>query len=67
MSFTPAHARELYEQTRGSDPLFANVDGANCDNVTASDRSGHSLVLRHGLIRIAMAVPSSAEFSIAVG
>jgi hypothetical protein len=28
MSFTPTHARRLYEQSRGADPLFASVDAA---------------------------------------
>jgi len=66
MSFTTGHARRLYRQTRGADPLFAAVDGANCDQVEASDRAGHSLILQHGLIRVANAVPANAEFSISV-
>jgi hypothetical protein len=66
MSFTPAHANMRFDATRGTDPLFALVDGANCDNVKASDRAGHSLILRSGLIRIALAVPANAEFSIEV-
>ena len=64
MTFTPAHASQRFDATRGTDPLFALVDGANCDNVKASDRAGHSLILRNGLIRIALAVPVNAEFSI---
>jgi cytochrome c peroxidase len=66
MSFTPAHAQALYEQTRGADPLFASVDGANCTNVAARDRAGHSLLLNNGLIRIPMPVPPSALYSISV-
>jgi cytochrome c peroxidase len=66
MSFTPAHAQSLYARTRGSDPLFANVDGANCTNVAARDRAGHSLLLEHGLIRIPMPVPPNAQFAISV-
>jgi hypothetical protein len=42
------------------------VDGANCDTVKASDRAGHSLILQSGLVRIALAVPANAEFSIQV-
>ena len=64
MSFTPRHARRVFDASRGTDPLFAPVDGANCDNVQVGDRAGHSLILQHGLIRIALAVPVSAEFSI---
>jgi hypothetical protein len=66
MSFTPAHAQQLFSQTQGSDPLFASVDGANCTNVARSDRSAHSLLLYNGLIRIALAVPVGAEYSISV-
>ena len=66
MSFTPIHAQRLYERTRGADPLFASVDGANCSTVEAQDRAGHSLLLKSGLIRIPMPVPPAAEFSISV-
>jgi cytochrome c peroxidase len=66
MSFTPEYAQEKYDQTRGSDPLFAGVDGANCPNVARSDRAGHSQILRHGLIRVAITLPASTEYSISV-
>jgi cytochrome c peroxidase len=66
MSFTPVHARRLYRETRGADPLFASVDGANCSTVAPQDRAGHSLLLEKGLIRIPMPVPTNAEFSISV-
>ena len=66
MSFTPAHARHLYERTGGADPLFASVDGANCKTVARSDRAGHSLLINNGLIRIGTPVPANAEFSISV-
>jgi hypothetical protein len=66
MSFTPVHASLLFAATRGKDPLFAPVDGANCDNVAVGNRAGHSLILQNGLIRIALPMPMSAEFSISV-
>jgi cytochrome c peroxidase len=66
MSFTPAHAQVLYAQTRGTDPLFASFDGANCSNVAPRDRAGHSLLLKSGLIRIPLAVPANAQYSISV-
>jgi cytochrome c peroxidase len=66
MSFTPTHAKRLYNKTNGTDPLFASVDGANCSTVSRADRAGHSLVLNSGLIRIPMPVPVNAEFSISV-
>jgi len=66
MSFTPESARQKFESTHGADPLFARVDGANCDTVATGDRQGHSLILRNGLIRIALPVPVNAEYSISV-
>ena len=66
MSFTPQHARQLYEKSNGADPLFASVDGANCNTVTPRDRAGHSLILGSGLIRIPTPVPINAEFAISV-
>jgi hypothetical protein len=66
MTFTPGHARDLYQRSQGHDPLFASVDGSNCQNVARSDRAGHSLILRNGLIRIGLAVPDNAEYSISV-
>jgi hypothetical protein len=66
MSFTPLHAIERYFLTGGRDPLFASFDGANCQNVASGNLAGHSLILRNGLIRIGLAVPANAEFSISV-
>jgi len=53
-----------FAQTGGSDPLFAPVDGANCSNASAGNPTDHSLLLKSGLIRIALVVPSSAQFTI---
>ena len=66
MSFTPAHARNLYDETRGADPLFASFDGANCTTAAPDDRAAHSLLLKNGLIRIPMPVPLNAAYSISV-
>jgi cytochrome c peroxidase len=64
MSISPPDIVRRYEATQGKDPLFAAVDGANCNTVKTSDRAGHSLVLQHGLIRIALALPATAKFTI---
>jgi len=66
MSLSPPDIRRRYASTRGQDPLFASVDGANCPDVQRSDRNGHSLLLGFGLIRIALAVPPNPQFSISV-
>jgi cytochrome c peroxidase len=65
-SITPPSIRERFERTKGRDPLFAPVDGANCANARRSDRKAHSLLLGHGLIRVAQPVPANAQFSISV-
>ena len=57
MSLSAATARERWEVTRGKDPLFAAGDGSNCPNLPQAERSSHSLLLDHGLIRIAREWP----------
>ena len=66
LGLSAAGARERFEQTNGSDPLFAAVDGANCSNVQPGDRSGRSLLLRNGLIRVGLQLPANAQFTISV-
>ena len=55
--------------TQGTDPIFAPVDGANCDhNIDVSTLEGkaraYSLLLTRGLIRIALAVPANANYQV---
>jgi cytochrome c peroxidase len=66
MSISPPQIRERFYSTHGLDPLFAAVDGANCTNAKASDAAAHSLLLSHGLIRIPLPVPATAQFSVSV-
>jgi cytochrome c peroxidase len=66
MSISPPQIRERFDRTNGADPLFAPVDGANCTNVERTDRDGHSLLLKHGLIRIALTLPAKPGFTISV-
>jgi hypothetical protein len=56
--------RQKFFRSEGTDPLFAAVDGANCPDNSSDDPAAHSLLLRHGLIRIAMQVPAKAQFQI---
>jgi len=55
--------------TQGHDPIFRTVDGSNCDhNIDTSTldgrRKAYSLLTNKGLIRIALAVPATAEFDV---
>ncbi|MGN6391943.1 MAG: hypothetical protein ACTHM9_06825, partial [Gemmatimonadales bacterium] len=60
-------AQAAFAASGGRDPLFAPVDGANCPSVTAADGSaGHSLLLNHGLIRVAIQPPAGTQFTIEV-
>lgn len=64
MSIAPPQIRQRFELTHGRDPLFNAVDGANCANAETSSEAAHSLLLSHGLIRIALAVPANAQFTV---
>ncbi len=64
MSLSGAGARAIYEQTHGTDPLFATVDGANCPTDDGRERSSHSLLLSRGLIRVGLTLPGNPEFTI---
>jgi cytochrome c peroxidase len=58
-------AQAVFATTGGTDPLFAPFDGANCPSVTAADgAAGHSLLLKHGLIRVGLKPPADAEYAL---
>lgn len=65
-TLTAAGANETFIRTRGRDPLFAPVDGANCPNARRDDAASHSMLLKHGLFRIGIPLPANAEFTISV-
>jgi hypothetical protein len=66
MSLSAAGTQLRFAQTRGRDPLFAAVDGANCPNGRTGVAADHSLLLNHGLIRVFLTLPANAQFSISV-
>lgn len=57
-------AQALFRATRGRDPLFAAVDGGNCPTATQGDPEAHSLLLKNGLIRVALPMRAGAQFTI---
>lgn len=67
-TFTPADAQEKFTLTQGTDPLFRTNDGSNCPSADVSTvdarRKAYSQLLSKALLRIAVAVPSNAEFQI---
>ena len=66
MSISAAGVQQRFAETRGRDPLFAPVDGANCPNARQESAADHSLLLQHGLVRIFLKPPAGAGFSITV-
>lgn len=66
MTITPAAIQALFTSTTGTDPLFAAVDGANCPTAATGAATQHSLLLNNGLIRIAITLPATAQFKLAV-
>ncbi len=74
MGLSLASIRQQWELTKGNDPLFATIDGANCPNLPRGVESSHSLLLHRGLLRVAIAwppkprngVPVEPEFDIEV-
>ncbi|MGH7294038.1 MAG: hypothetical protein ACRELB_03850, partial [Polyangiaceae bacterium] len=62
-TFTPADAQSLAR----NDPLFAPVDGSDCPPTSAAqapDSTLSSEVTGYGLVRIQIAVPSTADFTL---
>jgi len=65
---TPPLLQQRFAATRGTDPVFASIDGTNCPTLEiatpAEHQSASSLLLNKGLIRIALAPPVNAQFTV---
>jgi len=67
MSVSAAHVQARFDSSDGLDPIFRAVDGSNCNHsVSVSTleerRAAYSLLRTRGLIRIAIAVPATADY-----
>jgi len=67
MSVAAANVQARFNQSQGSDPIFRTNDGSNCDHdidvsTLRGRASAYSLLRTRGLIRIAIAVPSGADY-----
>jgi cytochrome c peroxidase len=64
----PAHLRDRFNATKGTDPIFRLNDGANSPNADVSTvgarRAAYSMLLTKGLIRIGIGIPDNAEFEL---
>lgn len=68
-SVSAAEIQLRFFLTQGKDPIFRTNDGSVCDhNIDTSTlegrRKAYALLLSRGLIRIALPVPSNAEFTV---
>jgi cytochrome c peroxidase len=67
-SITPSSIRRRFVTSDGLDPIFRPNDGATCPaadvSTTNSRRRAYDLLLRRGLIRVALPIPPNAEFSL---
>jgi cytochrome c peroxidase len=66
MSLSAKDIQARFAETSGQDPLFAPVDGANCPSARPGLAADHSLLLKHGLIRVFLPVPADAQFTVSV-
>lgn len=57
MSLSVETIRGRWRDTQGRDPLFAAIDGSNCPSQPQGRESSHSLLLDHGLFRVARSWP----------
>ncbi|MES2391659.1 MAG: hypothetical protein V4555_08465, partial [Acidobacteriota bacterium] len=64
MSINATKTAALFTSTNGADPLFNAIDGANCPTVATGNAAGHSLITGNGLIRVAVTLPATAQFTI---
>ena len=67
-TISAAEVRQRFQMTRGTDPIFRLVDGADSPLADVSTlparEAAYSMLLDHGVLRIGMPVPAGAEFSL---
>jgi cytochrome c peroxidase len=67
-TITPEGVQRRFAESNGTDPIFRNNDGSNCEGALSSSfdeqRTDYSLLLTRGLIRVGLDIPDDAEFTI---
>ena len=67
-SVTPAGLAARFNQSKGADPIFQLVDGANSPlapvTTLAQKQSAYSMLLNKGVIRVGLPIPNGAEFQL---
>jgi cytochrome c peroxidase len=67
-TITPQNVQQRFLASHGSDPIFSNNDGSNCEGDSArtleEKKAAYSLLLTRGLIRVGLNLRDQAEFII---
>ncbi|OQW42955.1 MAG: hypothetical protein A4S08_10790 [Proteobacteria bacterium SG_bin4] len=67
-TITPEGVQKIFNKTKGLDPLFRLVDGANSPIADVSSlekrREAYSMLLNKGNIRVGIGIPADAEFEL---
>jgi cytochrome c peroxidase len=67
-TISAASVQHIFDQTEGTDPLFRPNDTANAPTMDVSTvdarRIAYSLILNRGVVRIGLAMPANAEFTL---
>lgn len=69
-SISAQEVKQRFELTQGLDPVFRTNDGSVCDHgidtsTVEGRREAYKLLINKGLIRVAIGVPTNAEFTVA--
>src|SRR5262245_59776920 len=69
MSVSAANVQQRFVATQGLDPIFRANDGANCNHsidvsTLAGKSAAYCLLRTRGLIRVAISVPTNADFQV---
>jgi hypothetical protein len=67
-SVSAQHVRARFKASQGTDPIFRTVDGANSPladvSTESARRQAYSMLLKYGVIRVGLPIPSQAEFTL---
>lgn len=69
-TISAAEVQQRFVATRGTDPIFRPVDGANSPmadvSTLAARLTAYSMLLNHGVIRVGLPIPANTEFRLTV-
>lgn len=68
-TITPQGVRDRFDASRGTDPIFRPVDGANSPRADVATRAAreaaYSMLISKAVIRVGLPIPANAEFELA--